>query len=328
MINSVRNTVLSILNKNNYGYISPSDFNLFAQQAQMEIYEEYFGQYNNASNAENLRVSGTGYADMKKPISELLEIFMQSDFLVPKLSPNGNLYHTYFLPSVTTVGNQSYLLNKITFYTKKLTNGANTSVNVGQLIDSSASFLSNSIQLFDIVTNASTFKSAFVVNIQNNTTIFLSDDIFTATGEEYFIYASRDYSEAEYVNNTKIDLLTNSFLTAPSLTYPAYTTKGDTLFMYPWSDPAGFLPWYYGAIKADYFRYPKSPKWTFTTLSGGEPVFNQSQPDYQDFELPAEDEYKLVTKICQYCGVSIREMEVTQYAMAQEQSQEPSFTTK
>ena len=42
MINSVRNTVLAILNKNNYGYISPSDFNLFAKQAQMDIFEDYF----------------------------------------------------------------------------------------------------------------------------------------------------------------------------------------------------------------------------------------------------------------------------------------------
>ena len=39
MINSVRNTVLSVLNKNNYGYVSPSDFNLYAQNAQVEIFE-------------------------------------------------------------------------------------------------------------------------------------------------------------------------------------------------------------------------------------------------------------------------------------------------
>lgn len=42
MINEVRNAVLSVLNKNNYGYISPSDFNLYAANAQMELYEEYY----------------------------------------------------------------------------------------------------------------------------------------------------------------------------------------------------------------------------------------------------------------------------------------------
>ena len=46
-INEVRNTVLAIANKNNYGYISPSDFNLYAAQAQMDMFEDYFYQYNN-----------------------------------------------------------------------------------------------------------------------------------------------------------------------------------------------------------------------------------------------------------------------------------------
>ena len=42
IINSVRETVLSVLNKNNYGYITPSDFNLYAKQAQLDIFEDYF----------------------------------------------------------------------------------------------------------------------------------------------------------------------------------------------------------------------------------------------------------------------------------------------
>ena len=50
MINSVRNTVLAIINKNNYGYISPGDFNLFAKQAQLDIFDEYFIRYNQQIN--------------------------------------------------------------------------------------------------------------------------------------------------------------------------------------------------------------------------------------------------------------------------------------
>ena len=46
MINSVRNTVLAILNKNNYGYISPNDFNLYAKQAQLDLFEDLFYEYN------------------------------------------------------------------------------------------------------------------------------------------------------------------------------------------------------------------------------------------------------------------------------------------
>ncbi len=75
MINSVRNTVLSILNKNNYGYISPSDFNLFAKQAQLDLFENYFVGYNTQVNNENLRRAGTGYADMTKGLEEAIDVF-------------------------------------------------------------------------------------------------------------------------------------------------------------------------------------------------------------------------------------------------------------
>ena len=74
-------------------------------------------------------------------------------------------------------------------------------------------------------------------------------------------------------------------------------------------------------VDAQYFRYPKDPKWTYITLASGEPVFDQSQPDYQDFEVPLEDEYKLVSKILQYAGMSIREIAAVQFGGVEEQKQ-------
>ena len=93
MINSVRNTVLSILNKNNYGYISPSDFNLFAKQAQMDIFEDYFYQYNYQIQKENARQSGTGYADIKKGYEEVIEMFSETKYLTH------NVNNTFYLPA-------------------------------------------------------------------------------------------------------------------------------------------------------------------------------------------------------------------------------------
>jgi hypothetical protein len=63
-------------------------------------------------------------------------------------------------------------------------------------------------------------------------------------------------------------------------------------------------------------------------LIDGSPAFDQSQPDYQDFELPTEDEYKLVTKILEYCGMSIRETEVTQFGMTQQAHEQPTFSVQ
>ena len=105
-------------------------------------------------------------------------------------------------------------------------------------------------------------------------------------------------------------------MTKPTIEFPVYALQGEQLTFYPTTISNK------GQVEATYFRYPKVPKWTYITLANGEPVFDQSQSDYQDFELPIEDEYKLVTRILQYCGVSIRETEVTQFSMAKEQQEQ------
>ena len=101
MINSVRNTVLAIANKNNYGYISPQDFNLYAQQAQMDLFEDYFYQYNAWTNKENQRLSGSGYADIVKGLVEVIDSFSVTRSLAQQ---GANLFN---LPS------DYYLINKI-----------------------------------------------------------------------------------------------------------------------------------------------------------------------------------------------------------------------
>jgi hypothetical protein len=66
MINTVRNTVMAILNKDNNGYITPEEFNLFAKQAQLEIFEQYFYDYTNWVNKRNARLANDGYANIQK----------------------------------------------------------------------------------------------------------------------------------------------------------------------------------------------------------------------------------------------------------------------
>ena len=55
MINEVRNTVMAVLNKDNNGYVTPEEFNLFARQAQLELFEEYFYDYSKAVVLMNKR---------------------------------------------------------------------------------------------------------------------------------------------------------------------------------------------------------------------------------------------------------------------------------
>jgi len=306
MINSVRNTVLSVVNKNNYGYISPSDFNLYAQQAQMELFEGYFDEYNTLVNKENARVSGTGYADLKQAVEEMIDTFSVTNFL------KHNASNTYFLPSLTTTGDEYFTINKLLCYPVILAQGQSTNNLLSALEDSTANFIADGVAVGDIVANISTGTQATVVTVTSATVLLLSSNIFTAFPQDYAVYDKSVVNQVEKVSHSKITLLNNSLLTAPSNTYPAYTQDGLSLTIYPETVSKQ------GQIVSQYIRYPKAPKWTYVTLTNGEPSFDQSQPDYQDFELPLEDEFKLVHKILQYAGISIRETEVYQFAKVEE----------
>jgi len=322
MINSVRNTVLSVLNKNNYGYISPSDFNLFAQQAQLDIFENYFYEYNNQINKENSRLSGTGYADVTKGIEEVIDMFSVSNpltlrlysTLTPLLPATSN---TYYLPSQTTTGDDYYLINKVLIYTSLLSSGLTDQIVGGSntCIDTTATFISDGVKVGDTIALIRSGITQYVVVevVTSETELVTTNSIYSsqvwnAINIQYAIY-NNDLQEAEKVTHSKITMLNNSLLTAPSLTYPAYT--GESLVINAFPSTINNI----GRVLSQYIRYPKNPKWTYQSLgTSGEPSFDQSQPDYQDFELPLDDEGDLVKKILQYAGVSIREVSVVQFA--------------
>lgn len=313
MINEVRNTVLSVLNKNNYGYISPSDFNLYAANAQMEIYEEYFSAYNKTINMENVRSSGTDYADIEAPLAETLETFLVTNFL------QNNSGNYFYAPSEVTTGDTAYYILKLLCHTNIIDTGTNSGVAVNMLISASSQFTTLGIVPGDIVVGVNTNQTARVISVISDTDISLDSDIFTSTGQSFAII-SQSSKDVEKVSVGKITMLNNSNLTAPNNLFPAYTLEADYIKMYPTTINS------FGQVEAVYFRHPKTPKWTYVTLASGEPVFDQSQPDYQDFELPKEENYKLAMKILQYAGVSIREAEVAAFAIGQEQHEQPTFS--
>jgi hypothetical protein len=71
-VNTVYTTVLSILNKEQRGYITPDEFNKLATQVQLDIFENYFEDLN-----QQLRVPQTEseYANRRKNIDDCISIF-------------------------------------------------------------------------------------------------------------------------------------------------------------------------------------------------------------------------------------------------------------
>ena len=400
MINSVRNTVLAIINKNNYGYLSPNDFNLFAKQAQLDLFDEYFFQYNQQINEENARLSGTGYADLKKGYEEVIDMFSVTSSLaqtyteqttvasgtttgaaplaagnelidanatftaalvgdIISINVNGDtskilitafigattltidsttlitLGHAYsilkttpapqgvdsvyVMPSVASTGFDYYLLNKVLIYSSVLQAGTTTSfvADGNQIINTNAAFTAALVgDIVSIVFNNNVVTTALITGYTSASTITVDSTAIVFSGLKYNIYKSANLiNEAEQVSHSKITLLNSSALTPPTLTYPAYTQENNNIKIYPSTINQQ------GQVVSQYIRYPQDPKWTYATISNGDPVFDQSQADYQDFELPTDDGNDLVSKILQYAGISIREGDVFKFGQVEEQTQ-------
>tara|TARA_R110002020_G_scaffold6815_1_gene28899 strand:+ start:29 stop:769 length:741 start_codon:yes stop_codon:yes gene_type:complete len=71
-IDAVYQRVLAIANKEQRGYITPQEFNLFANQAQEEIFEQYFYDVNQFNRIHG---NSTDHSDMLTLLDEKIEIF-------------------------------------------------------------------------------------------------------------------------------------------------------------------------------------------------------------------------------------------------------------
>lgn len=116
--------------------------------------------------------------------------------------------------------------------------------------------------------------------------------------------------DIDEVQKRELNVMINSPLTTPSVTFPVYTRIGESFRIAP-IVPSGSY------VEMFYIRVPKNPKWTFV-LSGGNPIYNGGASDLQDIELHISLFDTFVVKVLGYCGLSIREAEVSQVANSQE----------
>tara|TARA_Y100000592_G_scaffold22104_1_gene34228 strand:+ start:1195 stop:2019 length:825 start_codon:yes stop_codon:yes gene_type:complete len=94
-VNTVYQTVLLILNKEQRGYLTPYEFNNIATQVQLEIFEEYFETEN-----QQLRIpqNESEYSDRQKNIDDLISPFKEIQSLGPSWIA-ANEYDTSALPT-------------------------------------------------------------------------------------------------------------------------------------------------------------------------------------------------------------------------------------
>ena len=186
--------------------------------------------------------------------------------------------------------NLFYRLNKWTNnQTKKYTNSEY------------ADLVQNIQEQIDVFATYSTALN-FTYNAPNNVWSYLGNDFYRTAGLTLINAAGKRKDIQEVHKGYELNIASKE----ATNTYPIFTKIGNSYRIYP-TVASGY------STELFYIRTPKSPKWPYV-LSGGNPVYNASSPDLQDFELSEVMFPLLVAKILGYCGVSIREQDVAAIA--------------
>jgi len=108
-INRVYQKVLAIANKEQRGYITPQEFNLLADKAQMEIYNNYFHTIKMAQRKPNSQAS---YADEVEMTEEKLHPFHVDEDATTSTASLNLPANTFKIIGITRGGNKVTQLNK------------------------------------------------------------------------------------------------------------------------------------------------------------------------------------------------------------------------
>lgn len=119
-VNTVYELVLFLANKEQRGYITPEEYNSFARQAQLQIFDGYFGKKVLAEQAPG---TTDEYGDVRKIVEERLTYFdnsraitTKSDLGVSDSTVSGFAYPTdfYSLGQITTAeGGRTVMLDEV-----------------------------------------------------------------------------------------------------------------------------------------------------------------------------------------------------------------------
>jgi len=225
-VDSVYQKVLAMTNKEQRGYITPQEFNLFADQAQMEIFDQYFYDLNQFKRRPGSEIK---YADL------------------------------------------------------------------GELLFEKIDGLTGSI----VVTNGSDFSQ--IEDFYRIESVHLADTSWN-------VITVVEKSTVENLIQAQMGPLTTS-----TNKRPLYRFTNQKFTFNPYPNPLGVYVCYYT-------RKPKTPNWTYLLANNQNALYNPNATDHQDFELHSSEESKLVIKILQLAGVSMKDYNLTQLAAQKETS--------
>ena len=182
---------------------------------------------------------------------------------------------------------------------RRMTNSeyANIPKNIREQIDVFATYTTDANFTYDTLTNLYSYTGNDLYRAENLSLI-------NSQGKK---------TDIEQVSKTELNRMINSDMVNPTFTYPICERIGDSFRIYP-TLTTGYT------AELFFIRKPKEPKWTYTNVQGN-PVYNASASDLQNFELHPSNFVPLVMKILGYAGLNLREEQIQQTANSEEMKQ-------
>jgi len=288
-VDTVYKTVLLILNQQQRGYITPSEFNKLGSQVQLNMFENYASDLNQQYRVPQ---NDTEYANRVKNIDEKIDIFKKIG--TANYNTAGSFFtHPYANP-LAPISTQTIPNNGTTTYVASYT-GTNFDVQFRVTAGGTEVFNFTFVTANNGTTFTFTTAPVGAVVIQ----VFAMDLYRLGT----VIY--NDATEVQEVSRNEWYQIKKAPLVAPTTSQPAYLYEDQKIYVYPTT--------IVNSIQVSYIKKPSDPIWGSVAGALGQFVYNEQTST--QFELHPSEQTELILKILMYAGVIIEDPSLVQIAV-------------
>jgi hypothetical protein len=326
-IDTVYQKVLAMANKEQRGYITPQEFNLYADQAQLDIFERYF---HDIRQVETMMNADTEFSNSLDMLEEKLNIFHVNDQVVYPTSYDGSI----------TLPTDLYRLGEI--YYCSMSDGSHgytprrieveeiKKKDIGSILQTIHTKPTSSRPIYVRLTNSTIQVYPHTYLYQDyawdnsigpaqywtwgstsNVTTTISSTTITYTGSEASNYITQYYDAA----GTMPKIIGAGIPT--DTTIVSQNAGTNTMVMSAAATATGTIRAYFamGNTKCNYVKKPTTPNWSYVEINGAA-LYNSSNS--VNFELHPSEESALVAKVLQLAGITLKDNNLLQIGAAEE----------
>ena len=308
-VDQVYKTVLLIINKEQRGYLTPSEFNKLATQVQLDIVDTYFETINQQSRGPQ---NETEYSNRLKTAQESLDTFKE---IGPCTFTPATASTQAFFSTPAASGGASgaqVIATQNTILSYPLTSITQAQVETSNVVVTLESPIgSPGVPYLDYsITGGALLLTNGAIPTGSQIRIVLYPENFYKLGTVLY----NGDKVVEPVQRNELALLNLSSITKPSEYYPVYVYNNNKIIIHPQTINSN--------IEATYIRKPNDVIWNFNTSTPVNGYYVWDPDTSVDFELNKTEQTNVILQILLYAGIVIKDNTIVQAASAEIQKEE------